>query len=290
MRIIVLTMVTLAPQCGTTPAGPGPGPGGFPAPCILDFMLSRVSDYNVVTLDDYTAANSDVEGRMLVGGDLSVENYSVGLLDQGGVSAVVGGSASIHNGSLYGDIVWGASASLTNVGFPVGGVSTQGTPVNFSFVDADLTDLSDDIAALPSNGTTTVTSWGGIELNGSDPLRNVFRMSSNDLTGAVSFTLNAPSTSTVIVDIVGTNVSMTNFGFAYNGHPQSQVLFNVNDSSTVHMSGVGFEGTLLAPYSSVDFINGQMNGQLWIREFDGDIGGQTEGQLNWLPFDGRLCP
>ena len=297
MRIFVFSVMTLSStcsDCGSAPYNPGSGPGPQHPPsssCDLDDLLAEVDGFNVVTLGDYVAGHSDVEGTLAVGGDLEVEHYSVGLTDPGGVAAVVDGTAWIAHASVHGDLVWGDGAHLTSVGFPTGGSSYSGSLLNFAFAQADLEDLTHGISALYANGDTEVSAWDEITFDGDDPIRNVFRISAGQLSDAASVTLDVPGSSTVIIDITGTNVRIADFGFFLNGHMTQRILFNAANAQTVRMDAIALQGSLVAPYASVDFDNGQMNGQLFVEQFAGDSfdDGQPDGQLNDRPFIGQLC-
>jgi choice-of-anchor A domain-containing protein len=224
--------------------------------------LGPAANYNVFVMGTHSAQNSDIEGRAAVGGTASYQNYSIATaLPNSGTNAVFGSSVQWTNGQVHGSLVYGTTANLTGV-TTLGGTATQSSLVDFAAAGTQLQSLSQQYADLASNGTTYVAPWNAITLTGANAGLNVFTLSAAALGVANGFTINAPAGSTVLINVTGASATMQNFGFFLNGVTRDGVLFNFADATSLTASGIGIEGSILAPGAAVTFNNGQMNGQM----------------------------
>lgn len=230
--------------------------------------LGAATGYNVFVLGDVNL-DSDTEGKMAIAGNAALRNYSVGLKDQGGDALVVGGDLDFQNGTVYGNAVVGGTTKLTNVDFQ-GGELQSGSPIDFSSAGQSLLNLSKSYIS-DSATDAEVTSWGGINLVGTGST-NVFNLASTALAKASS--LNFNGSGSFIVNVSGSDVSIKNFGFFLNGIDKQNILFNFFEATQVTASGIGIEGSILAPKAKVEFNNGQMNGTLVAASLSGN------GQFN----------
>jgi choice-of-anchor A domain-containing protein len=269
-----------------------------PAPIgICRDQLGPASDFAVFMLGDMTST-SDSEGRVAVAGNANLTNFGVGdhLTNSHGTrdDLIVGGTLTMNGGQVFnGNAAYGVAANVTNVGFPNGTLYKGDPPPNFprpapnnvDFAAAGpfLRSLSQNLAAQPANGTTNI-AFGGITLDGSNSSLNVFRLSGSALASANSFTVKAPAGSTVVVNIDGTADQMQNFGFSIQGTTRDKVLYNFYQATTLRMSSIGVQGTVLAPLAAIDFQNGQIEGSL--------IGASLSatGETHLVPFTGCLGP
>lgn len=230
--------------------------------------LGPATGYNVFVLGDVNL-DSDTEGKMAIGGNATLRNYSVGLMDQGGDALVVGRNLDFQNGTVYGNAVVGGTSKLTNVNFQGGGLKS-GSPIDFGKAGQSLLNLS---TSYLSNSATNaeVTSSGGINLAGTGST-NVFNLAGTALAKASS--LNFNGSGSFIVNVSGKEVSFQNFGFFLNGIDKQNILFNFFEATNITASGLGIEGSILAPKAKVVFNNGQMNGTLVAASLEGN------GQFN----------
>ncbi|MFB2938698.1 choice-of-anchor A family protein [Aerosakkonemataceae cyanobacterium BLCC-F154] len=247
--------------------------------------LGVASDYNVFTLGDYNQVSTDVEGKLAVGGNATFTGgFGVGsrLSSGSGNVLVTGGNLTLNNGQVSnGNTVYGGTANVSGVGFPNGTLS-QGNPIDFNAAGTYLKDLSSYLADLTPTGNTTVHSWGGINLFGNSSSLNIFNLSGADLSKTNYFELNANNSSTVVVNVSGQEVSMKNFGFNLMSTNRQKVLYNFYEATSLDISGIGIEGSILAPLANVKFNNGQINGNL----IAGSLVGTGESH-NYL-FNGTL--
>jgi choice-of-anchor A domain-containing protein len=247
----------------------------------------RLSDYNLFLLEDYNQG-TDVEGKVAAGGNITMNNFSVGWrLPEANLAntLVSGGNMTLSNGGVWGDAWYGASYSGDQtVSFPRGAGMQQGSPIDFTARGTELRALSANLAALPVNGTTTYESWGGIMLSGTDPEVNVFAVNASAFTGAALLSVSAPAGSLAVLNISGGSASFSGFGQSYSGVDQHGVLFNFVDATSITANGFGFWGTVLAPYADITFNNGSWDGGIYAKSLTGN----AEGHIN--PLDDRdIC-
>ncbi|HYI01281.1 choice-of-anchor A family protein [Hyalangium sp.] len=244
-------------------------------------------DYNLFVLEDYTQG-TDVEGKVAAGGNITMNNFSVGhrMPDSNIANTLVaGGNLTLTNGGVWGDAWYGGSYSAdSTVTFPRG-VVAAGSPINFATRGTELRNLSSQLASLPANGTTTRESWGGIFLRGTDPHVNAFEVSASAFTGATLLSIDAPAGSLAVINIRGSSATFTGFGHSFSGGiDQSGILYNFVDTTTINAQGYGFWGTVLAPYADVTFHNGSFDGGIYAKSMTGN----AEGHVNPLQ-DHNLC-
>ncbi len=258
------TTVTTATTCATTPLG-------------------AATPFNVFVTGDASLQGSDSEGALAVGGAATLRDYSVGatLPNSNGTRDVliVGGALTFTNGSVQnGNAVSGGKGTLTNVTFPQGGSARQGSVLDFGTAATQLVSLSTYYATLAPNGTTSVQN-GTLTLSGSSTTLNVFTVTGAAVTGARSVTINAPASSTVLVNIDGGTGGFTNASFTLTGVDASHVLYNFSQASALTLQHVAIQGSILAPSAAIDFTAGVINGTLVGASLNGG-GHSNAGQAN----------
>jgi choice-of-anchor A domain-containing protein len=261
-------------------------PSGDPS-CSNCFDVN-LDDYNVFLEQNYTGGE-DVLGKVAAGGNIEMTNFSVGgSLPANDIAntLVAGGNLNLTSGALYGDAVHGGS--YTDDGFVTfyRGALSQGTPIDFAARFVELRALSARLDALPSNGTTTLESWGGVMLSGSDANVNVFDVDASAFDGAVLLSIHAPANSLAVVNIHGTSATFTGFGHTFSGGiDQRGVLYNFVNATSINAFGYGFWGTVLAPNADITFNDGSFDGGIYGKSLTGN----AEGHINPLT-DREICP
>lgn len=234
--------------------------------------LGAATGYNVYVLGDVDL-DSDTEGKMAIAGDATLRNYSVGLKDQGGDALIVGGDLGFTNGTVYGNAIVGGKAELKNVDFQ-GGSLQQGNPIDFGKTAQSLLNLSQSY--LSNTATQAeVTAWKAINLTAKGS-QNIFNLAGADLAKATSLNFLGSADDSFVVNVSGSSISMQNFGFFLNGVKKQNILFNFFEANDLTASGLGIEGSILAPKANVTFNNGQMNGTLVAANLQGN------GQFNYV--------
>lgn len=243
---------------------------------VANCVQVRLNDHNLFVLEDYRGG-IDVGGRVAAGGTLQLKDFRVGWQlpanDNDNV-LVAGQNLELDNGTVWGEARYGGQYLPTgNVVFPRGSVR-QGVPVNFATLGTSLRRLSTDLAALPLRGTTTIESWGGITLRGTDPKANVFRVEAAAINNATLLTISAPANSMVVINVRGTSARFANFGHVFEGGiDETGVLFNLPDATTLTALDYGFYGTVLAPNAHVSFNSGSWVGGMYARSLTGNAVG-----------------
>ncbi len=247
--------------------------------------LDAATDFNLFVLGDLTQSGSDTGGRIAVGGRATLTNYSIGAAIPNGSNdvLVVGGDLAFNGGSVNGNALIGGQTSLTGVTFASGSAARHGATLDFGGARASLANTAASYAALPANGTTTF-QYGVLTLTGTDVTRDVFTVAGDDLNTANSLTIRVPSGATALVNVTGATIRMANMGINLSGTDRGQVLYNFSDATSLTLSGIGVDGSLLAPRADLAFPNGVITGTLVVASLDGP------GQANPAPFTGCLPP
>ncbi|MBW4487042.1 MAG: choice-of-anchor A family protein [Trichocoleus desertorum ATA4-8-CV12] len=229
--------------------------------------LGSATGYNVFVLGDVDL-DSDTEGKMAIGGDATLRNYSVGFKDQGGDALVVGKNLNFQGGTVYGNAFVGGTSTVSNVDFQ-GGALKSGNPIDFGKAKQSLLNLS--ASYLSGSASQADIKEGGITLEGNGS-NNVFNLAGAALNNASS--LNFKGVGSFIVNVSGENIDIKNFGFNLGGVEKQNILFNFFEATNLTASGLGIEGSFLAPKAKAVFNNGQMNGTLVAASLEGN------GQFN----------
>ena len=249
--------------------------------------LGIASDYNIFVLGDVNQSNTDSEGKVAIGGNVTLSDFYAGMnLPQDGNNGdvlIVGKNLAFQNGQVRGNAVYGETGELTNVTLEDGGTLRQDNPIDFAAASQELQALSQFLGGLEATGTPEI-AHGGITLTGSDEDENIFHLNASDLSTASSFNIDVTPGSTVIVNISGNAASLQNFGFNFNDDidQRQNIIYNFYEAGELSASGIGIQGSILAPFAAFDFNNAQINGNLITASLTG--GGQSNNYL----FNGDL--
>lgn len=257
---------------------------GCPSVCVTT-DLGTPGGYNLYVWGDYTRG-LDVEGKVAAGGDISMQAFAVAWGDRGGASLVAGDRLTLRSGTVYGDGWYGGSASVASDVHFSGGSLRAGSPIDFVADRSAALATSALLDSLAATGSTVVTAWGEITLTGHDPVLNVFDLTATALAGATSFTIDAPSGSTVLVNISGTAATLQNFGYFLYGVGPEDVLYHFPDARTLQAQSIGIMGSTFAPYADATFNNGAWDGAFIAASFTGD----AEGHRADFGHTIEVCP
>ena len=278
--------------------------------------LGVVGQFNGFVLKDMTARNSDVEGRLAVGGDLTLNNYSIGmqLSDTWNFkdTLVVGGNLYYRNGRVYhGNARSGGSADIDNtVGFydsshsQINGRYVSGSSIDFHAAELELKQKSTFWGSLSATGSTVIDAYGNLALHGSKSGLNIFTITAETLRNTTSFWLDVPEKAMALINVTGANVQLSGFGFyrtvngkktripdnkpadaqnpngfRYDGNLSYQVLMNMVNASVLDMHAISVKANVVAPWADTTFYNGQVNGNLVVASLRGKKG-ENSGQIN----------
>lgn len=250
-------------------------------------LFGPVGDFNVIIRDNFIASNSDVEGRAAIGGNLEVINYSFasGIGNKSGVSLSVGGDFKYTNGQVFKGDVRTKDTTPTTSGFTVlNGTmfSGSGLTVWVPTLVTEMVARSGFVGHAAIDGNTSMTS-STLNLSGGSGSVRYFKVTAAQLASASTIKINAPSSATVVINVTGSSVTMSNSGISLlGGVTESSVLFNFYQATALTVSGINIKGSVLAPQASLVFNNGQINGQVVAKSMSGN------GEFHYDPFCGSV--
>lgn len=293
-----------------------------PTLSAMPITLGEAGQFNALILGDMSVQRSDVEGRLAVGGNLEMSDYSVGLLlddsDGGRDDLIVGGDAKIRDARIeYGNAVVAGSADIDEtVGFYRDNPeSPNGKLYNDSGRFSDFDALIDDVLRRSS-------AWGEIAATGQTKqsrndegalydLRfegglglNVFNVDAADFSSPnKSITFDIPASAVALVNVFGEDVELFNTGFyhtalgegvkfrdnditfRHDGALTNNILFNFVEATSLDIHSVGVKGSILAPHATTNFYNGHIDGNFIVENFVVDSS-KDAGQVNAYQFIG----
>lgn len=250
--------------------------------------LKLMTEFNIITLGDANLNNVNVGGRVAVGGDAKLTNFSIGTGNGGNsgvalsadgtrLDLIVDGKATLTQGSFQKGSALAGTGTQTGVGYntPGAGLTFAPSPIDFDDIGAQAVDESRDLRHTTANGTqrnqySTLTMWG------SDAAMNVFTLTAADVQNISSLQLLVPATSRVLINVIGGSFSLSNLGMSINGSQgsslASQVLWNFANAQSLTVSSVNWLGSILAPFAALNFSNAQMNGSVFVNSLVGQGG------------------
>lgn len=228
---------------------------------------------------------SESEGSIAYGGDLNASGMTVGTRLTSGKydpTIVVAGTAhsfNLQRGSAY-------VRNLTGyINFNGGGKRLATAPFDVAGAFPALRDLSALWAQAPANGSASVVESGTNDtialggpvllLRGTDPKRNTFAVTPQQLTGIRATLIDVPAGSTVLINVSGTSIQVNGevrfrVGGSYQQPDNAPVrdavqrtIWNFPAAQTVKLNtGSAFGGTVFAPDAAVTALSiGHSNGQ-----------------------------
>lgn len=246
---------------------------------VLDLGIGGA---NLFSLGAFSAANSDVEGAVLVAGSASFSGYSINEKNKDayssnnghGYALVVGGALSAANGSINHGLVYvgganGNSATLKDSSM------TSSSPVNFTTLSQSVKKTSTDLSKLSATGTVSTTQWGGMTLKGTGTHKavEVFNISGSDLSKINNFSFSGlDNNSTLIINVSGASaIGFNQNGVSLDGFKNYNVLYNFYQSTNLKFSNVGVQGNILAPLANVSGGSGQINGEVVVGNWASNV-------------------
>ena len=245
------------------------------------YSFGPAAGYNVFVLNDINQPSADIEGKVAVGNNAYFANYSVGdkLTNAAGTTdvLVVNNNLQFTSGAVYGgNVVYGNLTNLPSTAVSImAGSLRKDSPIDFTAASSYLTNLSQTLKNYTVNGTTSF-AWGGLTLNGTNPLLNVFNVSGSNVTAANSMAISVPNGAAVLVNILGDTIAWHG-GLTVSGTAINNVIYNFPQATTIKVSGIDVRGSVLAPLAEFNYPAGVINGQVIAKNVYGS--GQFNNQL-----------
>ena len=262
--------------------------GGNAFAATIDLMTA--GKYNTFIFNNFSGS-SDTQGSLAVGGNAKLDHYSVG--DQlnptySGDSLVVGGNLNYSGGRVYyGDISVGGKAnvdsSVTN-GLSSSQSFNQGVnnlSVDFAAEEKYLQNLSQNLSGMTATGSSGIL-WNGMQVKGDGASDlQVFNLDGNDLSKSTWWHAlsGIPDDATIVLNISGKNAKLSGGQQVLAGF-SNRVLFNFYEALNLEISGIRVEGSILAPYATINNAQGVIQGNVIAKNLSGSI------QQNLNPFQG----
>lgn len=269
-------------------------PAAFSTPAFID--LGAAADYNAFIRNNFTATSSDVEGRLAVGGDLSLSSYSVNVKNGGQLyqdtesapAVVTGGDFTFGGGNVAGDVyVGGDYSSVSWATVSNGSVTTEGpSPIDFESEFDKLSELSKELSSLDSNSSAAVTYSTQYYTAGGEEL-HVFNLTADDLSSATDYQISGvEADDLVLFNVSGTHIKTTwgNYGGSDNslGAISDRIIYNFYEAALIEAQTSLF-GTVLAPEAEIVAPQGVIWGQIIADSWNGNM------QINDSPFAGHTA-
>jgi choice-of-anchor A domain-containing protein len=241
--------------------------GGAQA-AVLDLGLSGA---NVFSFTDFKAPSADVEGAIMAGRDVQLNNYSVNYNNVdafGGYSLIVGGNLKFTSGSIKnGDTYVGGTTSVTKQVDMYSPVKTGVAPVNLGALSTQLKSTSSSLSTLATTGSAAV-QWGGLNITGSKKAVEVIDIDAKTLSSVSYFNFsNLNAGSTLIFNVSGDKAS---FNGGYQGFENYNVLFNFYQATDLGVH-TGLTANILAPKASVTGGSGVINGNVIVDSWSSSV-------------------
>lgn len=235
---------------------------------------------NLLVFGNMNVGSSDVEGRVAVGGNASLNSYSINTKTgssalYAGTGLTVGGNLAFTNGTVWGGAVVGGSYTPNATGNVIGGVQ-GGQGFSFASEQQRLTSLSSSFDAMANTGTAS-NQWGTLHFNAANQMLAIFDILAADAARNLQID-NLADGAQILINIHGATVDFGNHG--YTGFNKGQVLFNLPDATSVTLNG-GINASLLATKATVNQGWGQINGQVVVKDWNSSM------QVNDAPMPQR---
>jgi choice-of-anchor A domain-containing protein len=249
--------------------------------------LDAATDFNLFLFGNLDQPSADTEGSIAVGGNAILANYSVGEtlpLNLKRYDLVVGGNLDFKSGAvLNGATIVAGKINSGSTSFK-GGIKQGSSPVNFALAQKNIAAESQRLSQLSTTGKIKFEDWnqerGELTLDGQKNL-NVFNIDAQTLARAHTLRISAPQNAYVVVNISGKKAILKSMGMSITGTVRNRVLFNFINADNLEIAEISFEGSILAPYASINFSTGVIRGQVIAHSVMGS------GQFNNDPIDGN---
>ncbi len=279
-------------------------------------VLGIAAGYNEFILGNVSYQNSDVQGKMAVGGNLTATGMSLADKAGAGNNIIVGGNFTDTNGSVTGNIIAGGNVTYTNPTVsgtisangavtlssgsgptgvrygttysgaayypftPVQGVTT--VPINFAAEFQNLKNLS--LAQVNAADPAALYQYSQAYFNATPGTGvKAFNVSASTVAAATSgYNINAEAGATVVINVSGASANIINTGFNLTGGIAAEhVIWNFYEATTLNFDG-SVTGTVLAPKAAVTASYGGFNGTLIAASLGGMGGGATSLEMHTM--------
>jgi choice-of-anchor A domain-containing protein len=276
-------------------------------------ILGSSDDFNVFVLGNTSMENSSIQGKLASGSLTSLLNTQISASQPSEYALVTGGNldnitGSTINGGIYvngnanlegchidGNIVTTGNATIENSTYKNLATKSDITPpVDFASESNKLLHLSESLAEITSNGTTSISqdplSGTTITLKSTSANNfNYFSIDLSDINNASAVYFNIGADDLAIINITNTTnpegLTWSTQRFLNFEGKENHILFNIPTACDIYSEGAHWVGTILAPKSSAAFENSSISGSIFVKNLSANL---LTADLN--PFSGNLIP
>jgi len=243
---------------------------------------SMMGGANVYTARDFKANTSDVEGAIVAGGSVSLQDYSVNLNNKkayGDYAVVAGGNLQLTRGSINHGKAYAGTTSLQQAA-PVASSPTR--PLDFDATSQQFRELATGLSGLSATGTVE-SLWSGAKVTGSgNGSLDIFNVSADMFRNSSHWMLDdLTAGQTLIFNVSGSLGTFNDGGISFEPLSGYNVLFNFYEATEVNVRGV--IGTVLAPNATVTADRGVINGNVIVDSWNSTI--QINSNHYFKPVD-----
>lgn len=244
--------------------------------------VENIGTYNLILKNDLNTS-SDIEGRLLVGGNVNMSGRALDVGSRLGADptvdavTVVGDIKASDVKALNGNIVYGGNTNgtklIVNPGNTATAVSQSLLEAEFDAVYHSVIDDSNYYKTLTANGTFNTSDMNSLkfESSNSDDLL-VFNINGTDLLNG-SFKFGFTPTVPVIINVAGEGTLNIN-AKAFDNFTKdiaSLVLWNFYDYTNIGFNGDGWNGSVLAPNADITSGTGSLDGGFAALSYTGTV-------------------
>ncbi len=267
------------------------------------FDLGPAKGYNVFVIHNADSLISDTDGKMFVGNYAHLgTSYSVGYAlrnDSSNQNVLVVGHTLEYGprGAIYGgNVVFGKDTIFHDFNPEldiVNGKLIKDWKYARSLKKKSylIRQLAARLYKYTPNGKTTL-DFSTLRLNGSSPFLNVFSVNKSQIESATDFIINVPNGSVVLVNFKDKYSRKDTLhwggGLKVFGADYSNVIYNFYKTRYLQIKGINVTGTILAPKTNVNFVDGQQNGQMIALNLQGHAQYNNILFVGNLPYDSTL--
>ena len=287
-------------------------------PWALCTVFGPAHAFNALIFGNFSTMAGDTEGRLAIAGNAVIPSgYCVGQSTPfighpvaetfGGVSdmLIVGGMLSdgswglngnvVHGGERTGPVRWMSNGNVVRHVTPItlrkdGNVPSDGSGMSFDALREKLQAKSDAFAALSDRGVVRAGLEGGgpnLELVGNDDVLNVFNVEASLWSGVSrEIKIMAPSSSTVLVNVRGRSIGITNSSMSVTEVSAEKVLVHYVDAETLATAGFSHTASVLAMKACAEFSGGAIDGRAI---FGGSVMSRNGFEFHNYYFLGDIC-
>jgi len=249
---------------------------------VID-LGSVMGGANVYTTGNFSAYSSDVEGSIVAGGNVTIENYAVNLKNKpafGNQAIVAGGAISLTNGTIHnGPVYAGKTVSTTSAGTPP---RTLVNPVDFNAASRQFAEIAAGLSQVDRTGTVVRQDSANKVIGSGKGGVDIFNVTADFLSGGNNWVLEGLTAGQTLIFNISGDRGVFNGGmetlWGYN------VLFNFFEAETVDVQGV--LGSVLAPHATIVHNWGVIKGQVIADSWESSVQVDAENYFKSVDVPG----